>query len=49
MVKDGRFEIRVDSEVSEGIRKFAEEDGRSVSDYVRRVLIDHLKDKAKTK
>jgi len=45
MAKDSRIALRMDSDLTAKIQKLADKDGRSVSDYVRRVLVNHTKKK----
>lgn len=38
---------RIEKEKEEEIRKLADQDGRSVGGYIRKVMSDHLKEKEK--
>jgi len=45
MSKPLAISVRVSPEVKEGIEKVAKSDGRTVSAYVERLLVQHLQEK----
>jgi hypothetical protein len=45
MVRSAPLGFRIEPELKAALEKAAEDDGRSVSSFVERVLIAHLRDK----
>lgn len=45
MAKEARIALRLDDALMTKLDKLAKKDGRTISDYVRRVLINHTKKK----
>ena len=45
MARTAAISVRVEDELKAAVEKAAKEDGRTVAQYVERVLIAHLRDK----
>ncbi|KAA1052950.1 ribbon-helix-helix protein, CopG family [Azospirillum argentinense] len=46
MARTAAISVRVEDEVKAAVEKAAKDDGRTVAQYVERLLIAHLKEKA---
>lgn len=46
--RDARLGVRLHSDLREALERLADEDGRSISQYVERVLAEHVRQKAVT-
>ena len=46
MTKEFYIGLKVETELGEKIKKLAEEDRRNMSDYIRGILLDHVKMKS---
>ncbi len=43
--RDARLGVRLHVDLREALERLAEEDGRSISQYVERVLVEHVRQK----
>lgn len=45
MAKEKRLGIRVDDEMKEALERYADQDGRTLSNFILKILSDWIKDK----